>query len=324
MAGMHAPLVCLLALAFLPPGHRAPGRDGDTLRVLVWNVQRGANEFDEGPEKALAVIRAAAPDLCLLQESYDVDGERPTLGRWLAGELGWNAWQGESPHLCVLTRLEIEEQYFHHPWHGVGARIVDDADRAFVAWSIWIDWKAYLPYLLRDRPDATDAELLACESEGSTRLAEARALLAHLAEARHLAGDLPLLVGGDWNCPSHLDWTADAARLFRFRRPLDLPVSRAVAAAGLVDTFRAVHPDPTRIPGITWTPLDRGSVAAPTPADRIDRLYVDDPGDPGAGPRLVPVAAHVLPRVLEDAAIPEEERVFPSDHAALVVDLEWR
>ena len=97
-----------------------------------------------------------------------------------------------------------------------------------------------------------------------------------------------------------------------------------MAEAGLVDAFRAVHPDPTRVPGITWTPLERGTVAEPTPSDRIDRLYVGPRGAPvEEGRRLVPVAAHVLPRVLEDSSIPPEERRFPSDHGALVVDLRW-
>lgn len=312
----------LLDLLFLAPllASTEPPQEADTLRVLVWNIQRGANLFEEGPKKALQVIRDADPDICLLQESYDVEGDRPTLGRWMAGELGWNAWQGESPHLCVLTHLEIQERHFHHPWHGVGARLVDEQGRSLVAYSIWIDWKSYLPYLLRDEPEVSDAELLAAESEGSDRMAQALALLEHLEAGEHVGGGVPLLVGGDWNCPSHLDWTEDTARIFRYRRPLPLPVSLAVAEAGLVDAFRSVHPDPTRRPGNTWTPLERGTVESPTPADRIDRLYVSDPA---SGPRLVPFAAHVLPLELEPMGVPAAKREFPSDHAAVIVDLRW-
>ncbi|MEQ8762889.1 MAG: endonuclease/exonuclease/phosphatase family protein [Planctomycetota bacterium] len=292
----------------------------DSWRLMVWNIQRGANEFDHGPEKALAVIRAAAPDICLLQESYDIDGDRPTLGRWLADRLGWRAWQGESPHLCVLTRFEIEEKRFHEPWHGVGALVKDEAERRALVYSTWIDWRAYLPYALRDDPDQSDAKLLANETEGSDRVKQAAALLEHLRESKALEGEYPLLVGGDWNCPSHLDWTEDAARLFRYRLALPLPVSRMMAEAGFQDTFRAVHPDPTRTPGITWTPLDRGTPEAPTPADRIDRLYLRNPAQ---GKKLRPKKAHVLPRTLEPMTIPAKNRQFPSDHGAVIVDLEW-
>ena len=104
----------------------------DRLRVMVWNAWRGGNEVEGGPEKVLAVIRAEDPDVVLMQESYDIDGERPTLGRWVAGELGWSAHQGDSPHLCILARSEFAATFFHHAWHGVGARIEDDeeAERA--------------------------------------------------------------------------------------------------------------------------------------------------------------------------------------------------
>ena len=136
-----------------------------------------------------------------------------------------------------------------------------------------------------------------------------------------MAGEVPLLVGGDWNCPSHLDWTEDTARAFRFKRALPLPVSLLVESKGFVDVFREVHPDPLRRPGFTWTPMDRGTPGAPTPLDRIDRLY-RLPRE-GSGWDLVPVAARVLPDEHEPADLPRDERAFPSDHGAVVVDLRW-
>ena len=322
---MHRAALSIFAAAFSASGQLndlapdIPDPAGD-LRVMVWNVQRGSNNFDQGPEKTLAWIRAAAPDVVLMQESYDIDGERPTLGRWLAEELGWSVHQGESPHLCVLTHLTIEETYFHEAWHALGARLRDEHG-AFLAYSIWIDWRAYTPYALRDDPDATDDDLLANETERSDRLEQATAIIDHLEEEGHIGGDLPLLVGGDWNCPSHLDWTRDASLVYRFRRALPLPVSLAMQDAGFEDAFRTVNPDPVNHPGITWSPLDRGTPETPGTADRIDRLYTM-PGADGAS--LEPVAALTLPLELEDHAIAQEDRRFPSDHAAVIIDLSWR
>ena len=304
---------------------RSPQHQADHLRVVVWNIQRGANNFENGPEKALDVIRAVDADICLLQESYDINGDRPTLGQWMADTLNaeagsefWTAWQGESPHLCVLTRLRLDETHFHRPWHGVGATLRDEADRALIAWSIWFDWRDYLPYALRDNPHRTDEELLQSESVGSSRLPQAKAFLEELREMGHLEADLPVLVGGDFNCPSHLDWTEDTALVYRFRRALPLPVSLAFIEAGFADAYRAVYPEPVQHPGITWSPLYRGSPEEPQTADRIDRLYTH-----AATPTLKPVAAWTLPHVYEDAGIPQADRRFPSDHAAVVVDLAW-
>jgi endonuclease/exonuclease/phosphatase family metal-dependent hydrolase len=319
-------LLALLAGPALATPEAGSGPEHATLRVLVWNVLRGGNRVTGGPEKALKVIRDADPDLVLLQESYDIEDDRPTLGRWLAGELSeaepWSAHQHESPHLCVLTRLEIDTEFFHHPWHGVGARLTDDAGRSLVAYTIWLDYRSYITWDLRDDPGISDADLLKAESERSGRLPQAEALLEHLRDRGHLASDVPVLVGGDFNTPSHLDWTADTARVYKRRRDLPLPVSGAFADAGFTDAFRAVHPNPVQRPGITWSPMHRTSGDKAQGFERIDRLYVRNPGADGAR-ALRAVRATVLPEVWEDESVPAEARVFPSDHGAVLIDLVW-
>lgn len=310
-------------LCLLGPADHARTPDSDVIRVLVWNAWRGGNEVDQGPEKVLAVIREARPDLVLMQESYDIDGDRPTLGRWIAGELGWSAHQGESPHLCVLSPSEYDAIFFHHPWHGVGVQISDDLGRSFQAWSIWLDWRANLANRLRDEPEISDEALIALESGDSDRLPQTHALLEAVNATAIGAEDMPILLGGDFNTPSHLDWTEDTERIFRFRRALDLPVSQAVLASGFVDAFRQVHPNPVNAPGITWTPLFRGpSENKPATFDRIDRLYVRNPVHPVAW-RLEPIRAATLPHRWEADSVPVRERTFPSDHGAVILDLRW-
>ena len=302
----------------------------DTMRVLVWNVLHGANDVVEGAEKALAVIRDSGADLVLMQESYDIDGERPLLGAWLAEQLGWNQWQADSPHLCILTRFEITERFTHEPWHAVGARLVDDRGRDFIAWSIWIDYRDYITGKLRDTPDITDVDLLESEFVRSQRLPQAKRIIAQLETLGHLDLSIPLLVGGDWNTPSHLDWTLDTSRVYKRRRSLDLPVSLAMAEEGFIDTFRTVHPNPVQRPGITWSPMYRTSGGKDQGFERIDRLYIHDPdaandgeeGDKG-GWRLEPVAGHVYPIAWEDDTIPVPDRQFPSDHGAVLLELRF-
>ena len=305
----------------------APSAQPDFLRVMVWNVLHGANDVTEGPEKALAIIRDADPDIVLLQESYDINGERGRLGEWLAGELGWHQHQAESKHLCVLTPLAIDATFLHHEWHGVGARLTDAHGRSLLAWSTWIDWRSYITHDLRDNPAISDEDLLAAEHTRSNRVQQAEAIIEHLRAAGQLASDVPLLVGGDWNCPSHLDWTADTALLYRNRRNLPLPVSTAMQSAGFMDTFRAVYPNPAQHPGITWSPMFRGHSPSfrgenrkPEGLERIDRLYLKNPA---SGWQLRPVSGCVLPQMWEDESIPLVDRAFPSDHGALVMDLQW-
>jgi endonuclease/exonuclease/phosphatase family metal-dependent hydrolase len=319
---MHLLATSLIAL--LSAGSPA---EPDTLRVLVWNVLHGANDVRQGAEKTLKIIRSVKPDIVLLQESYDIDGDRPKLGAWLAAELGWNQHQANSKHLCVLTPLQIETTFFHHEWHGVGARLRDTDGRELLAWSTWIDWRSFITYTLRDSPEISDAALLEGERVGSNRVQQAEAIISHLREAGQLSANIPLLVGGDWNCPSHLDWTVDTARIYKRRRALPLPVSTAMQNAGLTDTFRLIYPNAVQHPGITWSPMFR-STGKPDARveqgfERIDRLYLKNPETPHNGWLLRPVAGHVLPRTWEDESIAVDERQFPSDHGALVIDLVW-
>jgi exonuclease III len=304
----------------------------DTMRVLVWNVLNGGNSVVDGAEKALAVIRDSGADLVLMQESYDIDGERPLLGAWLAEQLGWNQWQADSPHLCILTRFDIAERFTHEPWHAVGARLVDDQGRDFIAWSIWLDYRDYITTKLRDTPDITDGDLLESEFVRSQRLPQAQRIIAKLDAVGHLDLSIPLLVGGDWNTPSHLDWTTDTARTYKRRRALDLPVSLAMADAGFVDSYRTVHPNPVQRPGITWSPMYRTSGGKDQGFERIDRLYIHDSdaandgeGEGEAGDKtrwkLEPVAGQVYPIAWEDDTIPVPDRQFPSDHGAVLMEL---
>lgn len=299
-----------------------PVADPAKLRVLVWNTERGSNPYGpDGRQRVIQLIRDTRPDVVLWQESYKLENENLTLGQWVAKELGWNAWQSNSPHLCIVTPYEMLETFSHQAWHGVGAQLKDPQGRTFVAWSMWIDWRHFVSRASIDDPEITDAELLELEAEKSSRLKQARDLMQRIETLGQLALDEPLLVGGDWNCPSHLDWTEATTAAFSHRRALPLPVSTLVHEKGFLDTFRTVHPDPVAMPGNTWSPLhEKRESGEPDPPERIDRLYLKNPA---AGPKLKPVRAHTLPEDWADAQLPRETSPFPSDHAAVVVDLVW-
>ena len=185
--GLRLPLAILfiiismsgLGCATTPDTHA----QSNHLRVMVWNVLHGANDVTNGAEKALKIIRDTNPDIVMLQESYDINDERPKLGAWLAGELGWNQHQAQSTHLCVLTPLNIETTFFHHAWHGVGAKLRDPMGRELLAWSTWIDYRAYITYALRENPAISDEALLDLERVGSNRLIQATAIIEHLRNA---------------------------------------------------------------------------------------------------------------------------------------------
>lgn len=309
--------VLFIVVCFL--GGTVKGEE-DKIRVLVWNVWRGTNKVDQGAEKALALIKETKADLCLLQESYDIEGPRGKFGPWAAEKLGWESWQGKSPHLCVITRYKVKKSFFHADWHGLGVELEDDKGRELHAFSIWIDYRSPIGKYLMKNPEASDAEVLQSETKRSGRTKQAQAILDYLRKEKLLGMETPLLVGGDWNCPSHLDWTAAVAKEVPYRRPLELPVSKMMKKANFSDTFRMVHPDPLKVQGNTWSPLFRKADGVDQPMNRIDRLYYKSNLKK---PKLKPVKATVYPEVLEDEEIPVRQRKFPSDHAAVLIEFDW-
>jgi exodeoxyribonuclease III len=79
-------------------------------------------------------------------------------------------------------------------------------------------------------------------------------------------------VMGDFNEPSHLDWTADAVKADNQPLAVEYPTAKGVESEGFVDTFRSAFPDEVAKPGFTWTPTTE-----PTDKqdhhDRIDFVF---------------------------------------------------
>jgi endonuclease/exonuclease/phosphatase family metal-dependent hydrolase len=63
------------------------------------------------------------------------------------------------------------------------------------------------------------------------------------------SSDEPVIVAGDFNTPSHLDWTTSTKDM-HCGWQYDWPTTKLLTdEASMIDSFRAVHPDPKLEPG---------------------------------------------------------------------------
>ncbi len=162
-------------------------------------------------------------------------------------------------------------------------------------WTAHLHYTPYGPYeAVFDGLGAS--ELIAHED---VRLAQMRDALHRIAESS--SDGVPVVLVGDFNCPSHLDWP-----------DVTWPVTRAAADAGFADSFREAHPDPVAEPGNTWSPIhpvhEDGS-GRTEPQDRID--YVLHRGLTVRDARTLVTGT---PCPWPDVAGND----WPSDHAAVV------
>ncbi|MGW1534396.1 HAD-IA family hydrolase [Streptomyces aureus] len=265
----------------------APGE----LRVMSWNLWYGGTKVEGYREKQLAAITGSGADVVGLQETYG------NAARELADALGWYHHRA-GDNLGVISRHPITAALGDPDvgfYGGTGVRIELDGGQRVDVWSVHLDCAPYGPYEARfDGLPA--AELIAHESG---RLERMREILGRIAATREES--VPVVLTGDFNVPSHLDWP-----------DIDWPVTRAAEEAGLRDSYREAHPDPEREPGHTWSPVhaehEDGS-GRPEPRDRID--FVLHRGLTVLDSRTLVAGT---PRPWPDVA----GNAWPSDHAAVV------
>lgn len=271
------------------------------LRVMSWNLWLGGSRVDDHRDKQLRVLLDADVDVVGLQETWTHSAGE------LAEALGWDHHQA-GDNLGVISRYPIVSRHGvpAAPFYGgLGATVRLDEGRDVTLWSAHLGCTPYGPYgALHDRQPA---EVLVAHEAASGRLGQIRGILHDMAADLAARDTTPVVLVGDFNVPSHLDWTAEAAPLHGGYGAVPWPVTLATEAAGLRDSYREAHPDPVRDPGATWSPVN----PVPEPQDRIDYvLYA------GRGLRVLDSTTLVTGKPLPEPHVAGND--WPSDHAAVV------
>ncbi|MCH8042148.1 MAG: endonuclease/exonuclease/phosphatase family protein [Planctomycetes bacterium] len=276
-----------LALLFIAAWSSAVVR-ADELRVMSYNIWVGLNEADE-LNRQVELIQATGADIIGLQEQNGA-------ARLLAGELEFY-YHALGSSTAVLSRFPITESFDD----GVGLDLGDG--HAAYLFDVHLAAFPYQPYDLRDGLISTEAQAIA--GARATRGNRIAGVLSQMSAP--LATTSPAFLVGDFNEPSHLDWTQPAADAALHPIKVAWPTSTAVVSAGLTDSYRQIHPDPVARPGDTWTPRpEAGEIH-----DRIDRVYY-------AGADLTPIASQLVGEAGGRDVDIAAAGVFPSDHRAVV------
>lgn len=282
------------AFTVVEPGQVEPPAPVGDLTVMTFNSWLDGSAVPDGVSKIAAAVVAADPDLVAFQEGG------PTFAAQVRAALADAdpAWASaaavhDGSDNVIVSRLPILSTSGDLGGYWVRADVELPSGAALAVVGVHFDYQEYGPYAARDGATAAQIE----QREEGVRGDDASRVVAELATAG------AALVLGDHNAPSHLDWTAANADQ-DFGLVVDWPTSRAFTDAAFVDTYRAVHPDPTTDRGLTWSPgYPAGTLDAGDVHDRIDFVYARD-----GAVTLVPLQAYVY------AADP-----WPSDHRAVVV-----
>ena len=150
------------------------------------------------------------------------------------------------------------------------------------------------------------------EAQREARHSDVAEMLDEITKAREVAGSKDIfLINGDFNEPSHLDWTSDAKEKKVHIAVVPWPTSIQIEKAGFADSFRKLYPNSVENPGTTWNCWWKTELKGPAYNDRLDFIYYSEK-------EVTPVnTIFVGPKkglITEDIEIEN----YPSDHRAIM------
>ena len=294
------------------------GADADfELRVMTFNIFYGGDEMDldtqkfclnpagcdETLDKIVDTILASEADVVGVQEGMMNTGR---ITEWLTDKSGEKWYCNE--RMQIVSRYPLVD-----PSGADGDYIfVEPIEGRVVAMTnVHLPAEPYSPYEVRD--GATLEEIL--EIEMIWRVEESSVSespsIAHLCDVLPslLDQDVPLIFTGDFNSPSHLDWTEEVVEVREVvKYPVEWPATKALSDIGFRDSYREIHPDPVETLGFTWTPGSLDGVEDEV-HDRVDFIL-------SAGP-----IATIDSQLMGEPNNPDVDIVvdpWPSDHRGVV------
>lgn len=241
-----------------------------------------------GPRRVVEVIRSARADLVAMQETYG-------SGELIASELMY-VFKPRGTNVSIHSRFPIVEDIsVFEEFKCVGALVELPNGGRVAFYSIWLPYSGEI-WEPGTRNSNDLASLLAACAASQPDLEKIRdGIDQRLADPKY--ADVPVIIAGDFNSMSHLDYTAVARD--EYKAEVSWPTSQVMTGAGYRDAYREHNPVVDRLRDRTWTPR-----FPEQEQDRIDFIYYR-----GRGLRSQASNVHDQHPIL-----------FPSDHAAVTAD----
>lgn len=323
------------------PADTAPRR----ITVLQWNVWQEGTQVDGGYAAIVNEIVRLRPDFITLSEVRNYRGT-DFIGR-LCADLairGERYYGFPSYDSGILSRYPVDDSLTVWPCrddHGSIYRLrCRVGGRRVAVYTAHLDYLDDAYYNVRGYDGSTWQETPIPRTAGEVLERNARSRRDEAGRAfiacagRDVAEGYAVLLGGDFNEPSHLDWTAATAGLYDHHGlVIAWPLTPAIESAGFTDVYRALHPDPVAAPGITFpadnplVPVDRLTWAPKADErERIDYIFCGGTGlRPVActlfGPAGTIGRARRLPHHTAEPVI-APLGTWPSDHRAVIAVFE--
>ena len=319
-------LIAVFTAATLQAASDAPRE----IKVLAWNIWGRLNQAEkydfQGKSARLRMIEIledSGADIICMIETYGSAAD-------IAKALGYYHYTPDAKaNLSIFSRYILTDfggldglSSFSH----IQAKAHLSDELSVKVHCIWLTSGGRHLVAVKDK-NLSDEKFV----DGDNNRAEMiRAFLQHPEVKKDIESsrETPVIVAGDFNCVSHLDYPVNVAKEIYGRRIEKSPTHHEMLSRGFVDTWRHVYPTVTSATlGRTWTTVGKDYVYKSgegfVPQDpkthphpeyrglfaRIDHVY-------SKGEKLIPTASKVIKYYKEytQRSFPE----FPSDHAGVL------
>lgn len=238
--------------------------NSETFKVLQFNIWQEGTIVPGGYEAIIQQILESKADIITLSEVRNYKDtrfcDRIVQSLKDSGQVFYSFYSYDSG---ILSRYPIIDSTTVYPCvddHGSAYRALVDMNGQEVAVytthldylnDTYYDVKGYNGSTFKKRTPLLDVDSILADNVLSKRDDGMKAILEKAKEDK--AKNRIVIIGGDFNEPSHLDWIESTKGMFD-RRGLVVPwtVSTMLAEEGYIDTYRKAHPNPLTHPGMTF------------------------------------------------------------------------
>uniref|UniRef100_A0A0K0DF43 Endo/exonuclease/phosphatase domain-containing protein n=1 Tax=Angiostrongylus cantonensis TaxID=6313 RepID=A0A0K0DF43_ANGCA len=287
------------------------------LRVMTFNIWQTGIRVSNGFQKIAKHIAFIDPDIVALQV-YSSPALLSLLGH------PWTVLTDEESKLdvAILTKHTVRPGTVAKTTHAIGGRIDLGFGVVVSMWSVHLDHKAYGPHAANNKMVTSVDQILVGEklNNKAGRVQNIMEIFddPQMKQWLNKSNEIPLILAGDFNTPSHIDWTEETSGKHG-NWTVEWPVTKIVEAMGFIDSFRVVHPNVSEVPGYTWSTvykfLPEWDFKIPEPQDRIDFIFYKG--------NVIVLDSFVYAGAEAIKPIPyHRENDYPSDHFAVVTEFE--
>ena len=313
------------------------------LSVLQFNIWQEGTMVENGFAAIVDNIIHVNPEMVTFSEvrNYeDVDFISHLISK--LNEKGAIYYGEPNVSTGIISKYPIKDQTYIYPYHNDQGSVlktsIEVGSKTIALYSAHLDYRHYACYLPRGYSGATwekleepitDPDSILAANQKSHRL---EAVEKFIADAKkEIEKEHIVIIGGDFNEPSHLDWQENTKDLWEHNGAIvEWDCSKALYESGFRDTYREFYPDAVNYPGFTF-PSDNADAPATKltwapdadERERIDFIYyyptknITIKSATLVGPSSSIVRSQRVEEQSKDKFI-TLDRVWPTDHKAVL------